>query len=74
MTNEEALNLICRNRSVFQYDPDMLQALAVAMGAIKRDKAVDDIVVHWNDKNSSFVSACMAFEEILKIYGVTYEQ
>lgn len=32
-------------------------------------KQVQDIVEHWNDKSSSFVSACNAFEDILHIFG-----
>lgn len=35
MTNEEAQNLIARNRSVFQYDPEMLEALDLAIKALE---------------------------------------
>ena len=31
-------------------------------------KAVKDIVDHWNDENSSFVSATIAFEKILDVF------
>ena len=34
MTNTEAQNLIARNRSVFQYDPEMLEALDLAIRAL----------------------------------------
>lgn len=69
MTNKEAINLISRNKSVFKYDTDMTLALNIAIGAIKRDSKVDDITFHWNDNNHGFMSACVAFEEILKVYG-----
>lgn len=36
MTNEEAQNLIARNRSVFQYDPEMLEALDLAIKALEK--------------------------------------
>lgn len=35
MTNKEALNLLSRNKSVFQYDPDMLIAIDLAIDALK---------------------------------------
>lgn len=34
MTNEEARNLIIRNRDVFRYDEDMKQALTLAIEAL----------------------------------------
>ena len=74
MTNQEAIDLIIRNKSVFQFDSDMLDALTVAIGAIKRDSRVDDITFHWNDNNHGFMSACVAFEEILKVYGRGVEE
>ncbi len=69
MTNKEAINLISRNKSVFQYDTEMTQALNIAIGAIKRDSKVNDITFHWNDEKHNFVAACTAFEDILKVYG-----
>ena len=69
MTNQEAIDLIIRNKSVFQFDSEMSDALAVAIGALKRDHKVDDITFHWNDNNHGFMSACIAFEEILNVYG-----
>ena len=35
MTNEEAINLISRNKSVFQYDTEMTKALDFAINALK---------------------------------------
>lgn len=35
MTNKEALNLLSRNKSVFQYDTDMLIAIDLAIDALK---------------------------------------
>ena len=35
MTKTEAIELIERNKSVFQYDDEMLQALELAIGALK---------------------------------------
>ena len=40
MTNEEAQNLIARNRSVFQYDPEMLEALDLATEALEARKKI----------------------------------
>jgi len=36
MTNKEAINLIVRNKSVFQYDEEMKQALDLAIKALRR--------------------------------------
>lgn len=41
----------------------------LAIKALERDSKIDDITLHWNDKKSNFVSACCAFEDILKVYG-----
>ena len=41
MTNEEARNLIERNRSVFQYDPEMLEALDLAIKALRIVDIID---------------------------------
>ncbi len=38
MTNTEAQNLIERNRSVFQYDPEMLEALDKAINALEENE------------------------------------
>ena len=35
MTNKEALNLLSRNKSVFQYDTDMSIAIDLAIDALK---------------------------------------
>lgn len=35
---------------------------------LKQLKEVRNICEHWNDKSSSFVSACNAFEDILHIF------
>jgi len=35
MTNREAINLISRNKSVFQFDPSMTEALDRAIKAFK---------------------------------------
>lgn len=34
MTNQDAINLISRNRSVFQHDPEMKEALDLAIRAL----------------------------------------
>lgn len=36
MTNREAINLISRNKSVFQFDPAMLEALDLAIKVLNR--------------------------------------
>ena len=36
-------------------------------------KEVRNICEHWNDKSSSFVSACNAFEDILHIFELSVE-
>ena len=36
MTREEAINLISRNKSVFQHDKEMLEALDMAIRALKQ--------------------------------------
>lgn len=36
LSNKEAQNLIARNRSVFQYDPEMLEALDLAIKALEK--------------------------------------
>ena len=36
-------------------------------------KEVRNICEHWNDKSSSFVSACNAFEDILHIFKLGVE-
>ena len=48
---------------------ETINAINVAIGAIKRDSKVDDITFHWNDEKNNFVAACNAFEDILKVYG-----
>ena len=69
ITNEEAIiileNLKKQDDSLFS----QRLALDVAIKALERDAKVDNITAHWNDKSSSFVSACEAFEDILDIYN-----
>lgn len=36
MTNKEAINLIVRNKSVFQYDEEMKKALALAIKTLEQ--------------------------------------
>lgn len=72
MTNKEAierLKWVKKRIGEITYSPESLEALNIAIGAIKRDTKVDDITFHWNDNQISFVAACIAFEEILKVYG-----
>lgn len=72
MTNKEAIEVLEQMRS--QTDNDRRwSAISVAIGAIERDSKVDDITFHWNDEKHNFVAACIAFEDILKVYdrGVT---
>lgn len=70
MTNKEAINVLnlvnkhARNQPEYFYE-----ALSLAIGAIERDSKVDDITFHWNDEKHNFVTACNAFEDILKVYG-----
>lgn len=73
MTNEKAIEIL---RSIRVYDvypkeasEETKQAIDIAIGALKRDEKVDDISFHWNDNKNSFVAACNAFEDILKVYG-----
>lgn len=37
---------------------------------LKQLNEVKKIVEHWNDEKSTFVAACDAFEEILKIFNL----
>lgn len=38
MTNKEAINLISRNKSVFQYDTEMTKALNLAIKALENER------------------------------------
>jgi len=38
ITNTKEINLICRNKSVFKYDPEMTEALDLAIKALEKDK------------------------------------
>lgn len=80
MTNKEAIEIfeswLTDSQYIFEHKWTMAQmqdACRVAIGSIRRDSKVDDITFHWNDKNHSFVAACIAFEAILNVYdrGVT---
>ena len=35
MTNKEAIDLLCKNKSVFQHDPEMSNAIDLAIKALK---------------------------------------
>lgn len=69
MTNKEAISIIQEieedGRNVTSKH---IEALSLAIKAIERDSKVDDITFHWNDEKSNFVAACIAFEDILKVY------
>ena len=72
MTNEEAIKQLEWVRNIISkscFSPESFEAINIAIGAIKRDTKVDDITFHWNDNKNNFVTACIAFEEILKVYG-----
>ena len=43
MTNQEAINLISRNKSVFQHDAEMLMALDIAINALNTMDFVEDM-------------------------------
>ena len=43
MTNTEAQNILERNRSVFQYDPEMLEALDKAIDALEYLSEFEDV-------------------------------
>ena len=76
MTNKEAimvLHSIC-NSLLPSSMTEEVQAIHIAIGALNRDKKVDDITFHWNDEKHNFVAACNAFEEILKVYGRGVEE
>ena len=69
MTNEEAINIINNRLNTYYCSDEDLQALDVAIKALERDSKVNDITLHWNDAKYNFVTACYAFEDILKVYG-----
>ena len=75
MTNKEAIKLIQEieedGRNVTK---EHIKALNLAIGAINRDSKVDDITFHWDDDKHTFVAACNAFEDILKVYGRGVEE
>lgn len=69
MTNKEAIEIVSGIRDSFQEDCfNEIEALDLAIKALERDAKVDDITAHWNDKENGFISACVAFEDILKLY------
>ena len=69
MTNKKAVDIIKNILKDYPLTSDEDDALKIAIGAIQRDSKVDDITFHWNDEKSTFVAACDAFEDILKVYG-----
>lgn len=73
MTNEEAIRRIKDHMRIHKMiEPRAIyikEALELAINALERDCKVDDITLHWNDEKSTFVAACSAFEDILKVYG-----
>ena len=73
MTNEEAIielrDLISDDRTDKENE-----ALLMAIEAVRRDAKVDNITFQWNVNKSNFVAACIAFEEILKVYGRGVEE
>lgn len=75
MTNEEAIDVL--KAILKRLLPSMhkeRKAIMVAFGALIRDKKVDDIVVHWDDEKGSILAACIAFVDILKVYGRDVEE
>lgn len=68
MTNKKAIDIIEDIMKDYPLTLDEDDALKIAIGAIKRDSKVDDITFHWNDDKNNFVAACIAFEDILKVY------
>lgn len=64
-----------------QYSTDMLNMFGLFKEVIDNAptvepeelKEVRNICEHWNDKSSSFVSACNAFEDILHIFELSVE-
>jgi hypothetical protein len=69
MNSKKAIDIIEKILTDYPLTLDEDDALKIAIGAIKRDSKVDDITLHWNDEKSTFVAACNAFEDILKVYG-----
>lgn len=69
MTNKKAIDIIEEILKDYPLTLDEDDALKFAISAIERDSKVDDITTHWNDEKSTFVAACSAFEDILKVYG-----
>ena len=75
MTSEEAINLISRNKSVFQYDTEMTEALNLAIQALKEpsyamgyqdglEDGLDDIRPHgqWIGQNKDCRGYCDSFK------------
>ena len=40
MTNQEAIDLLCRNKSVFQYDTEMCKAIDLAIKALQESNLI----------------------------------
>lgn len=69
ITNKKTIDIIEKILKDYPLTLDEEDALKIAIDAIERDSKVDNITSHWNDEKSTFVAACIAFEEILKVYG-----
>lgn len=77
MTSEETikqLEWVKKRICDITYSPESFEAINSAIEAVKRDAKVDNITFHWNVNKSNFVAACIAFEEILKVYGRGVEE
>jgi len=77
MTSEETikrLEWVKKRICDITYSPESFEAINSAIEAVKRDAKVDNITFHWNDNKSNIVAACIAFEEILKVYGRGVEE
>ena len=54
MTNEEAINLISRNKSVFQYDTEMTKALDLAIKALEEKPFEINVFLENADESTLF--------------------
>ena len=54
MTNEEAINLISRNKSVFQYDTEMTKALDIAIKALEEKPFEINVFLENADESTLF--------------------
>lgn len=69
MNNMEELTKQLENtRNFVFYCPDDRDAIEKAIEYLKQYNEIKNIVEHWNDTSSNFVSACTAFEKILDVF------